>query len=40
MSKGYLDNLYKTIEDVAEQETKAQEIVTQLNNQQNKAVTT
>lgn len=40
MSKGYLDNLYKTIEDVAEQEAKAQEIVTQLNNQQNKAVTT
>lgn len=40
MSKGYLDNLYKTIEDVAEQEAKAQEILTQLNNQQNKAVTT
>ena len=40
MSKGYLDNLYKTIGDVAEQETKAQEILTQLNNQQNKAVTT
>lgn len=40
MSKGYLNNLYKTIENVAEQETKAQEIVTQLNNQQNKAVTT
>lgn len=40
MSKGYLDNLYKTIEDAAEQETKAQEILTQLNNQQNKAVTT
>ena len=40
MSKGYLDNLYKTIENVAEQEAKAQEIVTQLNNQQNKAVTT
>ena len=39
MSKGYLDNLYKTIENVAEQEAKAQEIVTQLNNQQNKAVT-
>ena len=40
MSKGYLDNLYKTIENVAEQEAKAQEIVAQLNNQQNKAVTT
>lgn len=40
MSKGYLDNLYKTIENVAEQEAKAQKIVTQLNNQQNKAVTT
>ena len=40
MSKGYLDNLYKTIEDVAEQEAKAQEILTQLNNQQNKVVTT
>lgn len=40
MSKGYLDNLYKTIEDAAEQEAKAQEILTQLNNQQNKAVTT
>lgn len=40
MSKGYLDNLYKTIDDVEKQEAKAQEIVTQLNNQQNKAVTT
>nr|DAQ81426.1 MAG TPA: Portal [Caudoviricetes sp.] len=40
MSKGYLDNLYKTIENVAEQEAKAQEILAQLNNQQNKAVTT
>ena len=40
MSKGYLDNLYKTIKNVAEQEAKAEEIVTQLNNQQNKAVTT
>lgn len=39
MSKGYLDNLYKTIENVAEQEAKAQEIITQLNNQQNKAAT-
>ena len=40
MSKGYLDNLYKTIDDVEKQEAKAQEIVTQLNKQQNKAVTT
>ena len=40
MSKGYLDNLYKTIENVAEQEARAQEIVTQLNSRQNKAVTT
>lgn len=40
MSKSYLDNLYKTIEDAEEQEAKAQEIVKQLNNQQNKAVTT
>lgn len=40
MSKGYLDNLYKTIDDVEKQEAKAQEILTQLNNQQNKAVTT
>lgn len=39
LSKPYLDNLYKTIKDVEEQEKKAQEIVNQLNNnQQNKAV--
>lgn len=39
LSKPYLDNIYKTIDDVAEQEAKAQEIVNQLNNnQQNKAV--
>ena len=38
LSKPYLDNIYKTIDDVAKQETKAQEIVNQLNNQQNKAV--
>lgn len=36
LSKPYLDNLYKTIKDVEEQEKKAQEIVNQLNNQQNK----
>jgi SPP1 family phage portal protein len=40
MSKGYLDNLYKTITDVEKQEKQAQEIVQQLNNnQQNKATT-
>lgn len=39
LSKPYLDNIYKTIDNVAEQEAKAQEIVNQLNNnQQNKAV--
>ncbi len=38
LSKPYLDNIYKTIDDVAEQEAKAQTIVNQLNNQQNKAV--
>lgn len=38
LSKPYLDNLWKTIDDAAEQEAKAQEIVNQLNNQQNKAV--
>lgn len=39
LSKPYLDNIYKTIDDVEEQEKKAQEIVNQLNNnQQNKAV--
>ncbi len=38
LSKPYLDNIYKTIDDVAEQEAKAQKIVNQLNNQQNKAV--
>lgn len=38
LSKPYLDNLYKTIKDVEEQEKKAQQIVNQLNNQQNKAV--
>jgi SPP1 family phage portal protein len=41
LSKPYLDNLWKTIDDVAEQERKAQEIVAKLNNQNptNKAVT-
>lgn len=38
LSKPYLDNIYKTIDDVATQEAKAQTIVNQLNNQQNKAV--
>ena len=38
LSKPYLDVLYKTVENMEEQETKAQEIVNQLNNQQNKAV--
>jgi SPP1 family phage portal protein len=41
LSKPYLDNLWKTIDDVEEQERKAQEIVPKLNNQNptNKAVT-
>ena len=41
LSKPYLDNLWKTIDDVEEQERKAQEIVAKLNNQNptNKAVT-
>lgn len=39
MSKGYLDNLYKTVDDVEQQEQKAQQIVNELNNQKNKAVT-
>lgn len=38
LSKPYLDNIYKTIDDAKAQEQKAQEIVNQLNNQQNKAV--
>lgn len=33
MSKPYLENLWKTIDDVKKQEEKAQEIVTQINNQ-------
>lgn len=39
MSKGYLDNLYKTVDDVEQQEQKAQQIVSELNNQKNRAVT-
>lgn len=41
LSKPYLDNLWKTIDDVEEQERKAQEIVEKLNNQNptNKAAT-
>ena len=39
LSQPYIDNLWKTIDDAAGQEEKAQEIVNQLNNnQQNKAV--
>lgn len=39
LSKPYLDNLYKKIENAEEQEKKAQEIVTQLNKQQNETAT-
>lgn len=38
-SKPYFSNLYKTIEDVEEQEKKAQKIVNNMNQQQNKAAT-
>lgn len=38
-SKPYFSNLYKTIEDIEEQEKKAQEIVNNMNQQQNKAAT-
>lgn len=38
-SKPYFSNLYKTIEDVEEQEKKAQEILNNMNQQQNKAAT-
>lgn len=38
-SKPYFSNLYKTIEDVEEQEKKAQEIVNTMSQQQNKAAT-
>ena len=39
MSKPYLENLYKTIDDAESQQEKAKEIVNQMNKQQNKAVT-
>lgn len=39
LSKPYIDNIYKTIDDAEEQERKAQEIVNQLNNQGNRAAT-
>ena len=35
LSKPYVDNLWKTIDDVEEQERKAQEIVSQMNSDQN-----
>lgn len=38
-SKPYFSNLYKTIEDIEEQEKKAQEIANNINQQQNKAAT-
>ena len=38
-SKPYFSNLYKTIEDIEEQEKKAQEIVNNMNQQQNNAAT-
>lgn len=38
-SKPYLDVLYKTIDNVEEEEKKAQELMEKLNNQQNKATT-
>lgn len=39
MSKPYLENIYKTIDDAESQQEKAKEIVNQMNKQQNKAVT-
>lgn len=39
LSKPYIDNIYKTIDDVKEQEKKAQQIVQQLNNQKDRAIT-
>ena len=39
LSKPYLENLYKTIDDAEAQQEKAKEIVNQMNKQQNKAVT-
>ena len=38
LSKPYIDTIYKTIDDVQSQETKAQNITNQLNNEQNRAV--
>lgn len=37
MSKPYIDNVWKSIDDVQEQEQKAQELLKEFNNQQNKA---
>lgn len=39
LSKPYLENIYKTIDDAKEQEEKAQQILKQLNNQKDKAIT-
>ena len=39
MSKPYIDNVWKSIDDVQEQEQKAQELLKEFNNQQNKATT-
>ena len=39
LSKPYIDNIYKTIDDAEEQEVKARNIVDQINNKQNEAVT-
>ena len=39
LSKPYLENIYKTIDDAKEQEEKAQQIVKQLNNQKDRAIT-
>ena len=39
LSKPYIDNIYKTIDDAEEQEVKAQNIVDQINNKQNETVT-
>ena len=38
LSKPYIDNIYKTIDDAEEQEVKAQNIVDQINNKQNETV--
>lgn len=39
LSKPYLDKLWQTVDDVKEEEQKAQELLKQFNNQQNKATT-